>query len=123
LDTNPAKDAARPRLTRRKPFAPSAEEVRELLGRVQRVDPELADVVMVLASTGMRVGELLGLWWNNLNFEAAELNVAWAITDGGPGVRIVRKPTKRADWRDVPLTEGAVAAFRPMGPAVRSARG
>jgi integrase len=62
LDTNPAKDAARPRLTRTKPFAPSAKEVRELLRRVQRVDPELADVVRMLASTGMRVGELLRLW-------------------------------------------------------------
>jgi integrase len=29
----------------------------------------------------------------------------------GAGVRIVRKPTKRADWRDVPLTDAAVAAF------------
>jgi integrase len=67
---------------------------------------------MVLASTGVRVGELLGLWWNNVNFDPAEVNVAWAITDGGPGVRIVRQPTKRADWRDVPLTDGAIAAFR-----------
>jgi integrase len=111
VDTNPAQDAARPRLTRTKPISPSAEEVRELLGRVQHVDPELADVVTVLASTGMRVGELLGLWWNNVNFEAAEVNVAWAITDGGPSVRIVCKPTKRADWRDVPLSDGAIAAL------------
>jgi integrase len=112
LDSNPSKDAARPRLTRTKPFAPSAEEVRELLGRVRRVDPELADVVTVLASTGMRLGELLGLWWKDVNLLAAEVHVAWAITDGGPGIRVVRKPTKRADWRDVPLTDAAVAAFR-----------
>jgi integrase len=112
VDVNPAKDAARPRLARTKPIAPGAKEVRDVLVRVRRVDPELADAVTVLASTGMRVGELLGLWWKNVNFEAAEVNVAWAITDGGPGVRIVRKPTKRADWRDVPLTDGGAAAFR-----------
>ena len=75
LDTNPSKDAARPRLTRTKPFAPSAEEVRELLGRVRHVDPELADAMTVLASTGMRLGELLGLWWKDLSFLAAEVQV------------------------------------------------
>ncbi len=112
LDSNPAKDAARPRLTRTKPFAPSAEEVRELLGRVRHVDPELADVVTVLASTGMRLGELLGLWWRDVNFGASEVHVGWAISDGGPGIRLVRKPTKRADWRDVPLTEAAISALR-----------
>jgi integrase len=112
VDVNPAKDAARPRLARVKPVAPGAEEVRELLVRVRRVDPELADAVTVLASTGMRLGELLGLWWKDVNWVAAEVHVAWAITDGGPGVRVVRKPTKRADWRDVPLTESAVSAFR-----------
>jgi integrase len=112
LDSNPAKDAARPRLTRTKPFAPSAEEVRELLERARRLDPELADVVTVLASTGMRVGELLGLWWEDVDLGGAEVHVAWAITDGGPGVRVVRKLTKRADWRDVPLTGAALAAFR-----------
>ena len=33
--------------------------------------------------------------------------VAAAITDGGASVGLVRKATKRSDWRDVPLT-GAV---------------
>jgi integrase len=61
LDANPAKNAARPRLTRTEPFALSGEEIRDLLARVRRVDPELADAVTVLASTGMRLGELLGL--------------------------------------------------------------
>jgi integrase len=59
-------------------------------------------MVTVLASTGMRVGEVRGLFWKDVNFVEGEVHVAWAITDSGPGVRIVRKPTKRADWRDVP---------------------
>jgi integrase len=112
LDANPAKDAARPRLTRTKPFAPSSDEVVDLLTRVRAADEELADMVTVLASTGMRLGELLGLYWSDLNLEAAEVHVAWAITDGGPGVGVVRKPTKRSDWRDVPLTGTAAAAFQ-----------
>jgi len=112
LDANPSKDAARPRLTRTKPFAPSGSEVVELLGRVRRVDSELGDAITVLASTGMRVGELLGLCWGDVDLPGGETHVAWALTDGGPGVGVVRKPTKRADWRDVPLTDSAVSALR-----------
>lgn len=112
LDANPAKDAARPKSTRTKPYAPTGEEVRELLRVARERDPGMADMVVVLASTGMRVGELLGLQWADVNFELGELHVAWAITDGGPGVGVVRKPTKRSDWRDVPLTDSAITALR-----------
>jgi hypothetical protein len=69
-------------------------------------------VLTVLASTGTRLGELLGLWGRHVNLVGAGVHVAWAITDGGPGVRIVRKPTKRADWRDVPLVDAAGAALQ-----------
>ena len=40
------------------------------------------------------------------------MHISAAISDGGRGVGVVRKPTKRADWRDVPLTSGAVEALR-----------
>jgi integrase len=111
IDANPAKDAARPRTTRTKPFAPSGAEVRALLAVVQKRDAVVGDAGVILASTGMRRGELLGLQWSEVDLGASEVHVAHAITDGGKGVGIVRKPTKRSDWRDVPLTVGAVAAF------------
>ena len=112
IDSNPAKDAVRPKSTRKKPFSPSADEVRAVLDTAQRRDPEVADFAVVLASTGMRTGELLGLQWADVDLGAAEVHVAAAVTDGGPGVGVVRKPTKRSDWRDVPLTEAATSAFR-----------
>ena len=105
-------DAARPRLVRAKPFAPKGDEVLELVGRVRQLDPELADIVTVLVSTGVRVGELLGLWWGDVDMAGKEVHVAWALTDGGPGFGVQRKLTKRADWRDVPLAPSAVAAFQ-----------
>jgi integrase len=112
LDSNPCKDAARPRSSRTKPFAPTSDEVRVLLARARESDPELGDAAVVLASTGMRKGELLALCWADVNLAKAEVYVAAAISDGGPGVGVVRKPTKRSDWRDVPLTTTAAGAFR-----------
>ncbi len=112
IDSNPAKDATRPRTARSKPFAPTASEVRDVLAAAQRRDPEIGDAATILASTGMRRGEFIALRWADVNLDRSELHVASAISDGGPGIGLVYKATKRSDWRDVPLTSAAAAAFK-----------
>jgi integrase len=112
IDANPSKDAARPRTVRSKPFAPTGIEVRELLAATEKRDAEAADAAVVLASTGIRKGELLAIRWIDVDFDAAEMHISAAITDGGRGVGVVRKSTKRSDWRDVPLTSAAADALR-----------
>jgi integrase len=112
IDSNPSKDAVRPKSTRKKPFAPLADEVRAVLEVARKRDPEIADLAVILASTGMRTGEVLGLQWSDVDLAGADVHVAAAITDGGPGVGVVRKATKRSDWRDVPLTGGATSALQ-----------
>ncbi len=115
IDSNPTKDATRPRSTRTKPHSPTSDEVRTTLERVRRRDPELADAVTVLASTGMRKAELLGLQWSDVDIDNGEVHISAAITDAGPGRKVIRKSTKRSDWRDVPLTSQAVTALRIQG--------
>jgi integrase len=112
IDANPAKDATRPRTARSKPWSPTGDEVRAVLAEAERRDPELRDAAVVLMSTGMRRGEFLALRWADLNLDQAEVHVAAAVSDGGPGIGLVYKATKRSDWRDVPLTAGAVEAFK-----------
>lgn len=123
IDANPAKDAVRPKSTRKKPYAPLADDVRSALEVASERDPEVADIAVLLASTGIRTGELLGLQWANVDLESQEIHVSAAITDGGPGVGVVRKPTKRSDWRDVPLTGAAVAALRHQADRYRERHG
>lgn len=112
IDTNPAKDANRPRSRRSKPFSPQAIEVRDLVAKASVVDPELGDAALILAATGMRRGEVLALRWGDVDLDRVEVTVEAALVDAGPGVGVVRKATKRSDWRDVPLTAGAAAAFK-----------
>ena len=123
IDCNPAKDAVRPRMVRKKPHSPSMEEVTGLIAQVALVDDEIADATTILAATGMRLGEFLGLQWSEVDFVADTLHVAWAVTDGGPGVKVVRKPTKRSDWRDVPLTAGAKRALQRQAERCRTTFG
>jgi integrase len=111
IDANPCKDAARPRSTRVKPFSPAVDEMRTLLAVARERDPELGDMVVLLASTGMRKGELQGLVWRDVDFDKSEVHIAAAISDGGRGVGLVRKATKRSDWRDIPLTISALEAL------------
>lgn len=125
IDSNPTKDATRPRSTRSKPHSPTTDEVRATLKRVRSQDPEFADAVTVLASTGMRKAELLGLQWDDVDIASGEVHISAAITDAGPGKKIQRKATKRSDWRDVPLTSNALTAMRAQHDraAARSSRG
>jgi len=111
IDANPSKDAARPRTVRSKPYAPTAVELRELLAAAAHRDAEATDAAIVLASTGIRKGELLAIRWADVDLDGAEVHISAAISDGGKGVGVLRKTTKRSDWRDVPLTSGAVEAL------------
>lgn len=112
IDSNPSKDAARPRTIRSKPFAPTAKEILELLALSAQQDAEVTDPALVLASSGVRKGELLAIRWADIDFDAEEVHIGAAISDGGPRVGVVYRATKRSDWRDVPLTTTAVAALR-----------
>lgn len=111
LEHNPARDASRPKTVRSKPHSPGKGDVAAVVARAKAIDAEIADAAIILAATGMRMGELLGLQWAEVDLAAGQVVVCWSITDGGPRVGILRKPTKRSDWRDVPLTEAAAAAF------------
>jgi integrase len=55
--------------------------------------------------------------------DSAEVHISAAISDGGRGVGVVRKPTKRSDWRDVPLTSAAVDALRRQAARRRGSSG
>jgi integrase len=63
-------NAARPRTVRSKPFAPTGREVVELLGASAERDAEVADAAIVLASSGVRKGELLAVRWAEIDLEA-----------------------------------------------------
>ena len=47
----------------------------------------------------------------DVDSKAQEMHVAFAIADGAPGVGLVRKPTKKSDWRGVPLVDSVRQSF------------
>ncbi len=111
VDSNPAKDAQRPKTLRSKPFSPTLGDVRAAIAAAERTDPEIADLARLLIATGMRRGELLAIRVCDISFDDQLVNVSAALVDGGRGVGIVRKATKTSDWRDAPLNRTAMEAI------------
>lgn len=122
-DSNPSREAVRPHTVRSKPYSPTPAVVDALIETLRHKSMKIADasemaelgeilnVVEIVAGTGVRKGELLALLVKDVDFKAMEVHVAFAISDGGPGVGIVRKPTKESDWRDVPMIASVKEAF------------
>ena len=121
LDHNPAHDAARPKTIRTKPHSPSAAEVDDAIAAAARTDVEISDAALILVSTGVRMGELLGLKWAEVDLLGEFIVVCWSITDGGPGVGVLRKPTKRSDWRERAPHDLGQGGARPTSATCRGA--
>lgn len=58
----------------------SREQLGAFLAAAARVTPRVAPLFVLLARTGMRLGEALALQWEDLDFTAREIRVARALT-------------------------------------------
>jgi integrase len=114
IDTNPARDARRPRVPTHRPDVPARSDVRRALDTAQRADPTLYAYVLGLATIGCRRSELLALRLTDIDLTDRVIAIRSALADGGPGVGVYVKPTKRSDWRDVPITEQIAEALEQL---------
>ncbi len=114
ISANPARDARGPRVPGRRPEVPRSAEVRAALDFAREKDFTLYAYVMGMATIGCRRSELLALTVGDVDLDAGSCTLRASLADGGPGVGIYRKTTKRNDWRDVPLTDQMVEALREL---------
>jgi integrase len=105
VEANPASGVKLPPMERRRESRVlSADEIRKLLGAL----PEPSRSICGLGvATGLRIGELLGLKVNDLDFERATLNVRRAIYRG-----TVSTPKTAKSERLLPLAAPVVAMLR-----------
>lgn len=87
----------------------SAEELRRFLDHVSA--DRLYAVYVLAASTGMRRGEVLGLRWKDLNFEASRLSIRQTLLSVNNEVRLSTPKTARGR-RSVALDSMTLAVLR-----------
>ena len=67
---------------------------------------------LILATTGMRRGELLALRWADIDLDAAKLTVRRSLSRGYEGRFIIQEPKTTSSIRTVALPQQTVAALR-----------
>ena len=109
LDRNPASAADRPRSARVEMSTWTAEELGRFLERVH--DHRLATLFTVLATTGLRRGEGLGLRWSDLDLDAGRLAVRQTLLAINNHVTVGEPKTARSR-RTVDLDPATVSVLR-----------
>ncbi len=73
--------------------------------------------IVLCLYTGLRIGELLALTWNDIDFEKSILSVTKACRDGnenGEHIRIIDTPKTENSRRQIPLSKTLVKMLKEM---------
>jgi len=109
---NPADDAVVPRVAREKVLAEKMWTAAELLKFLEATqDDRLGVLWHVMATTGLRRGEALGLRWTDVDLEAGTLRVVETRTSVGYEVH-EGGPKSEAGQRSMPLLPETTAALK-----------
>jgi len=109
LERSPAAQASPPSMERNEPDAPTPEQIKLLIERAKKKDPELATLLFVAATTGCRRGELCGLRWSDVDFEKGVLLVRRSVSDL-PG-RVEIRSIKTGHIRKMALDRATTSVF------------
>ena len=80
------------------------EEAETLLAVAQEHEPRFCPALLTLLSTGIRRGEVLGLQWQDVNFETSEITVRRAIVRG----RVTTPKNRKGRGLVIPQTLASV---------------
>ncbi|MFI6098703.1 tyrosine-type recombinase/integrase [Lentzea sp. NPDC051213] len=136
LDTNPVRETDRLEAGRKKsPRALTLEErllwLEMLESDEQAVKWDLPDLSRFMMATGVRIGEALAVYWEDVDFEAGTVAVNYTVIRA-KGIGLIRKSTKtEAGERTLPLPRWALdmlkrryaATLFPNGPVFPSSLG
>ena len=109
LATNPVAKVKRPGVTRQEARYLPAADVARLLDAAK--DLRYFSALALMASTGLRRGEVTGLRWCDVDLERAELRVR-ATLSRVDGKLVLTEPKTERSRRRLPLHAGVVAALK-----------
>lgn len=110
VDRNPVTRSSPPGVRSREIVPPTPDEVARLLDACEGSHEDLGSLIYAAVTTGCRRGELCGLRWSDIDFEAATVVVARSITDAGGTVAV--KDTKTHQARRLALDPSTVEVLR-----------
>lgn len=112
LERNPADEVQLPHLERKEQRTFTPAQVERLITEVIRRDDPLAAYWLLLATTGLRRGEGLGLRWQDVDLEAGTISVRGQYVADLSGQMVRAQLKTRSSLRVVHLLPRVVAALR-----------
>lgn len=110
LFANPIKDGVqRPKRNRKQARFPLRSEVEQIIHKLD--SSKYRGALELIAITGLRRGEALGLTWNDIDLEARTLRVEASLNDGG----IRSTPKSDKSMRTLDLTDKAIRILQREG--------
>lgn len=109
IEHNAAVGANPPRVVKHQVVPLTPVEAKQLLAAVQ--NHRLAALFTVALASGLRLGEALGLHWNDVDLDAGRLHVRQALQRVAGEWKLVEPKTERSR-RSIPLPAVAVEALR-----------
>jgi integrase len=91
---------------------PSADEVVRLIDAARERDPDVACALLVLASTGMRRGELCGLRWGDVDVDTGTVVVRRSVAATKGKTSVKASKTGSRGHRPIGLPAGVVAELK-----------
>ncbi len=110
IDRSPVHRASPPSVGHNEVIPPRPDELARILAECERSNPELGSIIYVAVTTGCRRGELCGLRWSDVDFDAGTLTVARSISDADGVVEV--KGTKTHAIRRLALDQGTLQVLR-----------
>ncbi len=107
---NPCDGATAPRAERAEMKVLTPEQVNAFLAAT--TDHPMHALYVLAITTGMRAGELLGLKWGDIDFEAGQLNVRRALQKQNEHGLVFVTPKSARSRRTIVLSQRAVEALR-----------
>jgi len=110
VDRNVARRAQPPEVRTKRVLAPSVDEVKRVLAAAEQVDPSLAVMLTLAATTGARRGELCALRWSDIDRGLATLTIERSVYEAEGG-GWAEKDTKSHQERSIGLDDFTVAVL------------
>ena len=111
VNRNPVVAVSPPSVSKTETLTPPVSALHELLSRAESSGNRHRDVIRLLAYTGLRLGEALGLTWNNVDLDEGCLLVKQSLSRRKAGLAISPPKTATGD-RKVDLDASTVAMLR-----------
>ena len=106
---NPAIDASPPRVPNKELKPPDPGQVVQLFRLAQESGPDLANFIMLAASSGARRGELLALRWGDIDLDRGSMSIERGIVRVGDS--LIEQGTKTHQSRRISLDSGTVISL------------